>query len=112
MVGVQKMIYPHSSLLWSKTRVDAPLCLVAHGPAILGIHGLHFPLSDNVPGSSARRLEPVGRTYAPARSAPELSQVRQDRPRPSGRTPGPLPRVSDLVVSMGNRPTSDAETSD
>ena len=33
-------------------------------------------------------MGPVGLTSAPTRYTPELSQARQDRPRPSGRTSG------------------------
>ena len=68
---------------------DAPLDLVAHGPASLTIHGVVFPCrarsaGDGPAGGSA----PVD---APARSAPELVHPRQNVPRPFGRVPDRLP---------------------
>ena len=68
---------------------DAPLDLVAHGPASLTIHGVVFPCrarsaGDGPAGGSA----PVD---APARSAPELVHPRQNVPRPCGRAPDRLP---------------------
>ena len=57
------------------------------------------------------RLPPVGSglpaMHAPARFAPELSQARQDRPRPFGRTAGPR-RLSGPFLPLGRADNSQA----